>query len=62
MGGTFITLLIIFIVLGIFFKMGPQEAAQEQQASASEPEAPAPTPPSESGSSGAEDPFKAPGS
>lgn len=60
MGGTFITLLIIFIVLGIFFKMGPQEDAQEEQASAPEPEAPAPpSPPSSSG--GGEDPFKAPG-
>lgn len=61
MGGTFITLLIIFIVLGIFFKMGPEEAAQEQPSSAPEPEAPAPpSPPSSSG--GSEDPFKAPGS
>ena len=61
MGGTFITLLIIFLVY-LFFKLGPQEAAQEQQAPAPEPEAPAPTPPSGSGSSGGDDPFKAPGS
>jgi hypothetical protein len=61
MGGTFVTLLIVFIVLGIFFKMGPQEAAQEQKASAPEPEAPAPpSPPSSSG--GSDDAFKAPGS
>lgn len=61
MGGTFITLLIIFVVLGIFFKMGPQEAAQEEQASAPEPEAEAPAPPSPpSSSGGGEDPFKAP--
>ncbi len=57
MGGTFLTILIVFIVLGIFFKMGPQESAPAQQAKAPEP-AP-PSAPSSSG--GAQDPFKAPG-
>lgn len=59
MGGTFITLLIIFIVLGIFFKMGPEEGGQEA-AAAPEPEsAPAPEAPPEASSSGGEqDAFK----
>ena len=61
MGGTFITLLIIFVVLGIFFKMGPEEAAQEEQASAPEPPAEAPTPPEPKSSASTDDPFKAPG-
>ena len=63
MGGTFIALLIVFVVLGIFFKMGPEEAAQEEQASAPEPPAEeAPAPPEPKGSASTDDPFKAPGS
>lgn len=62
MGGTFITLLIVFLVLGVFFKMGPEEAAEEQAAepeSAPAPEAPAPPEPP-AGSGGDQDAFKAP--
>lgn len=63
MGGTFITLLIVFLVLGVFFKMGPEEAAEHPAAepeSAPVPEAPAP--PESAGSGGEQDAFKAPGS
>ena len=58
MGGTFITLLIVFVVLGIFFKMGPEEAAEAE--AAAEPEsAPAAAPPEPPASSGGEqDSFK----
>jgi hypothetical protein len=61
MDGTAITLLIVFIVLGIFFKMGPEEAPAEQAAepeSAPAPEAAPPEPPASSG--GEQDSFKPP--
>ena len=45
MDGTAITLLIVFIVLGIFFKMGPEEAAEAAAEPESAPEAAPPEPP-----------------
>ncbi len=56
MDGTAITLLIVFIVLGIFFKMGPEEAAEAAAEPESAPEAAPPEPPASSG--GEQDSFK----
>ena len=64
MGGTFITLLIVFLVLGVFFKMGPEEEAHAEEAAAepeAAPAADAPAPPEPpAGSGGEQDAFKAP--
>ncbi len=56
MDGTAITLLIVFIVLGIFFKMGPEEAAEAAAEAESAPEAAPPEPPASDG--GEQDSFK----
>jgi len=56
MDGTAITLLIVFIVLGIFFKMGPEEAAEAAAEPESAPEAAPPEPPASAG--GEQDSFK----
>ena len=62
MGGTFITLLIVFLVLGVFFKMGPEEEAPAEEAAAEPaPAADTPAPPEPPAGSGEEqDAFKAP--
>ena len=56
MDGTAITLLIVFVVLGIFFKMGPEEAAEAAAEPESAPAAAPPEPPASSG--GEQDSFK----
>ena len=56
MDGTAITLLIVFIVLGIFFKMGPEEAAEAAAEPESAPEAAPPESPASTG--GEQDSFK----